>query len=141
MQLDPEIVAEARAWFSRAGQDLRAADFEMTANPPLCADIAFHAQQAAEKAMKGFLAFHGRVFRKTHNLVELGKACSEVDSDLEELLLETAPLTEYAWRYRYPGESFEPPIAEARQAVGIARQAFDVLLSKLPTEVNPANSQ
>ncbi len=58
MPLDPERIAEARAWLVKAADDLRAADFERTAEPPLTSDIVFHAQQAAEKTLKGFLAWH-----------------------------------------------------------------------------------
>jgi hypothetical protein len=35
----------------------------------------FHCRQAAEKAMKGFLARHDVPFRKTHDLEEIGEAC------------------------------------------------------------------
>jgi HEPN domain-containing protein len=38
------------------------------AAPPLFDEAVFHCQQAAEKAPKGFLAFNGCSFRKTHNL-------------------------------------------------------------------------
>ena len=48
MPHDPELVAETRAWFVKAGQDLGAAVYEFTAAPPFLADIVFHAQQAAE---------------------------------------------------------------------------------------------
>ena len=66
MPLDPERIAETRAWLVKAAEDLRAADFERTAQPPLSSDIVFHAQQTAEKAMKSFLTWHDRPFRKTH---------------------------------------------------------------------------
>jgi hypothetical protein len=36
--------------------------------------VAFHAQQAAEKALKAFLAFHDEPFRKTHGIEEIGRA-------------------------------------------------------------------
>lgn len=71
MPHDPALVAETRAWFWKAAEDLRAGTFEFEAVPPLTADIVFHAQQATEKAIKGFLTWHGRPFRKTHNLVEI----------------------------------------------------------------------
>ncbi|RIK07998.1 MAG: DNA-binding protein [Acidobacteria bacterium] len=137
MPPDIEVVAEARAWFSRAAQDLRAADFEMTAVPPLTADVAFHAQQAAEKAMKGLLTLHSVVFRKTHSLVELGQACASVEPDLEPLLIEAAPLTEYAWRYRYPGEPDEPLVDEAMAALTTAHRVYESLLRVLPEAVRP----
>lgn len=58
MPHDPERIAEVRSWFQKAGADLRAASFEFTAEPPLTEDIVFHAQQAAEKSIKGFLCWH-----------------------------------------------------------------------------------
>jgi len=137
MPHDPERIAETRPWLSKATEDLRAADFELTAKPPLVADIVFHAQQAAEKAMKGFLAWHDRPFRKTHNLIEVGEACVAIDPTLDELLRRAAPLTEYAWKFRYPGEPEAPPREEAEQALAIARAVYDAILARLPEEVRP----
>ena len=56
MPHDPVRLADARAWLSKADMDLRAAAHELTAVPPFTADAVFHAQQAAEKTLKGFLA-------------------------------------------------------------------------------------
>jgi hypothetical protein len=39
MPHDPARVAGTVAWVSKAKEDLRAAEFELTANPPLTADI------------------------------------------------------------------------------------------------------
>lgn len=55
MPLDPELVAETRAWLWRANRDIEAGAFELTAEPPFAAHVVFHAQQAAEKACKWFL--------------------------------------------------------------------------------------
>ena len=137
MPHDPERIAEVRSWFQKAGEDLRAAAFELTAEPPLTADIVFHSQQAVEKAIKGFLSWHDRPFRKTHNLVELGGAATAVDSALESSLRRAAPLTEYAWRYRYPGDLDEPSGEEAREALALAGEIFELLLSRLPADVRP----
>ena len=137
MPHDPERIAETRSWFAKASEDLRAATFEFTATPPLTADIVFPAQQAVEKSTKGFLSWHDRTFRKTHNLVEIGELAAAVDSTLEPLLRRAAPLTEYAWRFRYPGDLDEPPVEEAREALTIAREVFEALLTRLPPDVNP----
>ncbi len=137
MPHDPALVAETRAWFSKAGNDLRAGTFELGAVPALTSDIVFHTQQAAEKAMKGFLTWHGRVYRKTHNLVEIGEACAAIDPTLEPLLRRAAELTEYAWRFRYPGNPEEPTEEEARGALGLAREVFDSFLHRLPPDVSP----
>jgi hypothetical protein len=53
MQLDAARLAEAREWLSKAALDLRAAEFEFTAAPPLTGDIVFHCQQLSEKANEG----------------------------------------------------------------------------------------
>jgi HEPN domain-containing protein len=75
MPLDFAHVTETRVWFNKAAEDLRTAEFEFGASPPLLEDIVFHCQQAAEKAMKGFLTWHNRAFRKTHSLEEIGEQC------------------------------------------------------------------
>ena len=137
MPLDPARVADTRPWLQKASEDLRAGTFELSADPPLLSDIVFHAQQAAEKAMKGFLAWHARPFGKTHNLVEIGRACAAIVPDLEHVLRQAAPLTEYAWRFRYPGEPDGPSMEEATQALATARQVFEAILAKLPVEVRP----
>ena len=137
MPLDAERIAEVRGWFLKAAEDLRAADFERTAQPPLGTDIVFHAQQAAEKAMKGFLTWHDRPFRKTHNLIEIGEACAAADSTLDALLRRAAPLTEYAWKFRYPGEPELPPLNEAEAALALALEVYETILSRLPPEVRP----
>ena len=38
--------------FQEARIDLRAAEYERTADPPITADIVFHAQQLAEKLLE-----------------------------------------------------------------------------------------
>jgi len=63
MPHDPILVRETSAWLSKAANDLRAAEHELTATPPLLDDIVFHCQQAAEKVIKGFLMWHNRPFR------------------------------------------------------------------------------
>ncbi len=72
MPRDDALQAETRGWIMKAARDLATADYELKANPPFAEDIVFHAQQAVEKTLKAFLTWHGRIFRKTHNLVELG---------------------------------------------------------------------
>jgi HEPN domain-containing protein len=47
---------ETRAWFDRARHDLRSAKLLIAGDE--YAEALFHCQQAAEKALKGFLTFH-----------------------------------------------------------------------------------
>lgn len=137
MQPKPGRMAETREWLAKAALDLRAAEFEFTAMPPLTADITFHAQQLAEKALKGLLTWHDQPFRKTHNLVEIGQQCVAIDATLEDVARRAARLTEYAWKFRYPGEPAEPPVDEAQEALACAREVYEAVLGRLPAEARP----
>ncbi len=86
---------------------------------------------------KGFLMWHGVPFRKTHSLEELGEQCLDVDATLKDLVNRAVPLTEYAWKFRYPGDPEEPSLEEAEEALKIAREVFNAVLSRLPDEVQP----
>jgi HEPN domain-containing protein len=97
----------------------------------------FHAQQAAEKALKAFLALHDVPFRKTHNLVELGRQCTALDATLVAIVKEAEPLTQYAWRFRYPGETRDPHQAEAEQALATARKVYEAILNRVHPEARP----
>jgi len=119
MPLD-ERALEVGAWLARARQDLRAARIDLAADPPLPSDAAFHCQQAVEKALKALLTHHDHPFPKTHDIGELAVACLEHEPALESLLRSAAPLTEYAWRFRYPGDLFEPDPNEVAQALDVA---------------------
>jgi hypothetical protein len=113
MAADPALTAETRAWLSKSANDLR--------------------QQAAEKALKGFLTWHGRPFRKTHNLEEIGEQCLVLDPTLLETVDQAAPLSEYAWRFRYPGapEGIKPGSLES------GPRGYDAIVSRVPPEVRP----
>ncbi len=137
MPHDPELVAETKGWFAKAQTDIRAATHEWTAQPPLVEDMVFHAQQAVEKCFKGFLTWHGFTFRKTHNLEELGESCLRLDSTLKRAVDKAVPLTEYAWKFRYPGEPESPSREEASEAMAIAREVYESLLARLPDDVRP----
>ncbi len=48
-----------------------------------------------------------------------------------------APLTEYAWKFRYPGEREGPSREEAERALAIAREVFEEVLTRLPPDARP----
>lgn len=122
---------EVAAWLSRVELDLRAAEVDLGVNPPLVADAAFHCQQAVEKALKALLTHHDHLFRTTHDIGELALACLQHEPSLEALLRVSAPLTEYAWRFRYPGEVFEPGRREVEDALEVARRVVDEVRMKV----------
>ena len=137
MPHDPELVAETRGWLTRAVHDLGAGTFGLTAEPSFTGDAVFHAQQTAEKSMKAHLTWHSRIFRKTHNLTELGRMCADLDGTLEILFKNASSLTDYAWKYRYPGEPQEPSRDEAESALTLAREVYDAIVARLPAETHP----
>jgi HEPN domain-containing protein len=137
MPLDAALVAETRSWLVKAERDLRAAQHGLSASPALLEDAAFHCQQAVEKTLKAFLTWHGRPFRKTHNLIELGMEVASLDPTLEPLLRRAAPLTEYAWKFRYRGDPDEPNPGEAFAALVLAREVFAAATKRLPEDVMP----
>jgi HEPN domain-containing protein len=137
MALDPELISETRGWMVKASHDLRAAETLAATSPPLYDEAVFHCQQAAEKAIKGFLAWHGRTFRKTHNLEETGEQCLAIDASLREAIDRAVPLSEYAWKFRYPGAPRDPDSEETAEALAAAREVVAAIASRLPAEVRP----
>jgi HEPN domain-containing protein len=137
MPLDAQKVAEAREWLQRAVADLESATVLIGATPSHPDTALFHAQQAAEKAWKAFLFWHDVPFRKTHDLRMLGDACVGLDGSLSRLAERVEDLTQYAWVFRYPGGPPVPPSDEAVGALQLAREVYEAILDRLPTEVRP----
>jgi HEPN domain-containing protein len=136
MPHDPARVSDTKSWLARAADDLEAAERLLKA-PALFGAAVFHCQQAAEKALKGFLAWHDTPFRKTHDLEESGEACIAIDATLRETIDRAIPLTEYAWKFRYPGEPEEPTREEADDALAAARDVYAAVAALLPDEAKP----
>jgi len=131
---EPDVrTLEVRSWLLRASEDLRAGKHDLTANPPLLNDAAFHSQQCVEKAMKALLSYREIPFRKTHNLTELGGSVAQIEHSLAELMREASMITEFAWRFRYPGDPLSIGLADALKALGIAENVLIAISNALPT--------
>ncbi len=141
MQPDPALVAETQAWFRRVRSDLRSAQADLSVEPPILEDVVFHSQQAAEKAMKGFLTWHQCAFGKTHDLRQLGKLCVSIDPTLQPMIEAAEPLTRYAWQYRYPGDPSDPSAEEANAALKTANATVAAILERLPEVVAAADER
>lgn len=48
-----------------------------------------------------------------HNLEELAEQCLRLDPTLKRIVDTVVPLTEYAWKFRHPGDPDEPTREEA----------------------------
>lgn len=137
MQHDAARWADTCGWLRKAMADLRGAEIDLAAAPPLTGDAAFHCQQAAEKALKAFLAWHDVPFRKTHDLAELGHQCVTLDPTLEPVCRRAEPLTTFAWIFRYPGDADEPPVEEIAKELALAREVYSAVLARLPADLRP----
>lgn len=117
---NPDALREAEEWLARAERDLQAARNELGVEVPLPEISAYHAQQAAEKALKGFLTARSTPFPHTHDLVQLIELCEGIDPAFADFLATGQTLTPYATLFRYPGGPLAPPAEEARDAVQVA---------------------
>jgi HEPN domain-containing protein len=63
--------------------------------PPLPNGAVFHAQQAAEKALKAFLAWHDLPARPTHDLTELLSLCTPIQPEAEDALREGGAVVDF----------------------------------------------
>ncbi len=95
--------------------------------------VGFHAQQAAEKALKGLLVRHGVRVDKTHDIGTLLAQAEPVAPGLAQTLPEAEELTAHAVASRYPGQ--EPPLnrTEAREWLEVARQVLTRVRARLQT--------
>lgn len=112
-----------------AREDLEAAEV-LAERGMLPRQACFHAQQAAEKAIKAIFVFLQTDFPYTHDLDRLRGLLPE-----GWLVKENPPdlsgLTFWATRGRYPGSRREATEDEAREAIEQARRAYETTLEDL----------
>jgi HEPN domain-containing protein len=87
-------------------------------------DLCFHAQQAAEKAIKALLIWHGVKFPYIHDLAALLTRLEKATGDLPQRIGEAERLTQFAVETRYPGTA--PPVREKeyQEAVKLAGEVL-----------------
>ena len=120
----PELV-----WFAKADADLEMAHRALGPDRPFPDMACFHAQQCAEKYLKGFLVAHDVPFRLVHDLGYLISLCSGLEPAFEHLRPAGRLLNAYIATSRYPSELTQEPDEEAaRQALDLAQQIADFVL-------------
>lgn len=95
-----DLSEEAQRWISQAREDMRAA--EALAELEIHHAACFHAQQAAEKALKGGLLCLNREPVRTHSVVVLCGLLEELRPELSELRPEIGFLDQFYGPTRYP---------------------------------------
>jgi HEPN domain-containing protein len=126
-----------KAWLIKAQHDLAAAR-KLSTEPDSYLDTAiYHCQQAAEKAIKGFLVFHDQRFEKTHDLEVLVGLAQPIEAKFSNFLHAAVLLTPYAAAFRYPGDFLDPTRQQFDEALLAADSVWQFVLSILPAEVHP----
>lgn len=85
----------------------------------------FHAQQAAEKAIKAVLVLYGAGFPYTQSLEHLLALAERNGIPLPAAVREAGVLTPYALEVRYPGPWPPASDCELREALRIAGQVVE----------------
>jgi HEPN domain-containing protein len=135
--MDDAVRDEVRGWLLKAAHDLASAR-KLAAEPDPYLDTAiYHCQQAAEKAVKGWLTFHSVRFDKTHDVRDLIAQAAETDSRFNTWLEAGQVLTPYAAAFRYPDEPLMPDRAEFDEAFRHAEGLLVFTMSTLPADVLP----
>ena len=129
-----EKEALVREWLERAREDLAAADRALDP-PQLVRTALYHYQQAAEKALKAYLAWRDQPLRRTHQLQELVRDCEQLSADFAALHNAAAVLTPYAERTRYPGTGRDYTADDVDEARRLGREVVAFVLVRLPADV------
>jgi len=137
MQHDPVRVEETVAWVKKSRKDVWRAEATLTLDPPDTEDCLFHCQQAAEKSLKAFLVWRDQPFRRTHDLVELTRQCTDLEPALISALHGIGPLTRSAWEFRYPGESEAASMDQARDWLAKVKELLQAVEAWLPGDAVP----
>ena len=111
-------------WLRRARSDLALAKGGRTSEDVLYQDLCFHAEQAAEKALKALLVQRQRDFPKAHAIVELIKILRSESIDVPAAVMEAAALTRYAVQDRYPGLARDATLEDYERAVAVAERTL-----------------
>ncbi|MFP3901359.1 MAG: HEPN domain-containing protein [Acidimicrobiia bacterium] len=123
---------DARQWLAKAQDDLTVAQMVRDSSLGVRWAACFHAQQAAEKALKALLVARGIDFPKSHALDVLAGLLEEADQERFErsALVELSP---WAVAGRYPEDLPEPTADETRHLIEVAA----LVAQKVRTVVDP----
>lgn len=138
--MQPSHLASAAEWFMRAERDLIHAEQSRTNTIVINEAIVYHTQQAAEKALKGYLTARGQTFPKIHDVSQLITSASTIDQRFAAYFSHAQALTPYAFEFRYPGGDLEPGDQATQHAVRLARELVEFVRQRL-AELQPPPTQ
>lgn len=130
-----QVPGSPQAWIARAKGDLALARAPLPEGG-FYEDLCFHAQQAAEKALKSVYLHFAWPFRYVHDLEELMTGLRRHGLPVPAEVEEAVVLTSYAFEARYPSLGEAVTEDEHRRALELAARvlhwAEKLLESKSP---------
>ncbi len=120
---DRREAASPHEWLKHADSDMRLAHLALDSDV-LPEQICFHAQQAAEKALKAALLCKRVDFPLTHDLDELVEISLNAGVTVPDELRDVGSLTPYAVQARYPGFWGEISDSDLDEAVALAERVL-----------------
>ena len=126
-----------KQWLKYARTDIKMAKASLELSSEYKNGAAFLAQQCAEKAIKGYLAFMKVRFPKTHNMAQLLAEVEKINPHLAKTLSKSKSLTAYAVTYRYPDAERKPlTVAKAKIAITVAEKVLVICLDEISSIEN-----
>ena len=130
------LAAVVHEWTLKAENDLKTASHTLKLGKECPTDtVCFHAQQCVEKYLKALLVWRCIRFPKTHSIGELVRLVPQ-DGRPGFSPEEQERLTDYAAATRYPGLYDALSLAEARDAVKLARRIRRDVRALLPPKAS-----
>jgi HEPN domain-containing protein len=128
---------EVREWLAIGLQDLDAARLLAAQGVAFAEIVLYHCQQCAEKAVKGYLTFHGQPFPKPHDVAVLVRRAAAVESSFLSWETAAAVLSDYATAYRYPGVDQAPEQEQIVEALDFADAIYHQVMIFLNDVLDP----
>ncbi len=123
-------------WLLKAHNDLNSAKKLISGDDPITDTGAYHTHQCAEKALKGYLAFHKKPVEKTNDIQLLLEKCMKIDFDFKLIYDDGISLNPYATEFRYPGLVINPDLNDVVEAVSIAEKILHFIKEKIGSDFN-----
>lgn len=130
-------IEELKRWLKQAKHDLEAAEIDL--KNKFFADACYSAEQAAQKALKGYLYSKGSPLVWKHSVKELVAECSGYDNTFSDLFEAGKILDQYYIPTRYPDVLAPPAVPfesytenQAVEAVELAKK----ILAKVESAID-----
>ena len=124
------------AWLRKAGHDLETAQRALHAGQHITDTAAYHCHQAAEKALKAYLASRFQPLVKTHDLMDLLTRCANADARFADWADRMSELSAFGTVLRYPSLDADPTVSDVSRALQTAQQ-FHGFVSAIVGDQSP----